>query len=403
MQQNSSVLKDLFDVLYTEDERDVDLDVGFRGRPAIGSAVMSRIDLDSLDEEPWRTLIQRIKAEASSGDQPKILLCGSIFGGTGAAGLPTIGRLLSNKLKKELKSQVPPVACIFVLPYFGFAPPPSQDDDVYAKADAFLLNTEAALRYYLTQAEQTFNSIYLIGNQRFSNMRFSIGKQTQRNESHFVELFAALAVRHYATAPVPPDGSVLLMSRQSPGALTWNDLPDRAVVAPALINATRFAYLWLSNLAPELLRAQEVGVGRFQKEAPWFTRFFRPSAGALGGLFGRKGEELPEFNESEQADIEMISRWCEDYLRWLSEIHNCDGESIRLFDVSCFNELSGKAVMPDQLSRLVIDSGIEKSALARDTVSNLRNQLNNPNLVPLGSGSIGLAQTAFALCGQQLS
>lgn len=403
MRQNSPALKDLFDVLYTKDERDVELDVGFRGRPAIGSAVMSRIDLDALDEEPWRTLIQGIKAEASAGEKPKVILCGSIFGGTGAAGLPTIGRLLANKLKKELKSQVPPVACIFVLPYFGFSPPPSQDDDVYARADAFLLNTEAALRYYLKQAEQSFNSIYLIGNQRFSNMRFSIGKQTQRNESHFVELFAALAVRHYATNSTPANGSVLLMSRQVPGALTWNDLPDRNVVAPALIGATRFAYLWLSNLAPELLRAKEVGVSRAQREIPWFNRFFRPSTSALGGFFGRKGEELPEFDEREQESIATVNRWCKDYLRWLSEIHDCDGETIRLFDSSCFNALSGKTVMSDQLSQLVIDSGLDKSALTRDSVANLRIQLNNPNQVPLGNGSIGLAQTAFALCSQQIS
>ena len=285
MQQNSPGLRGLFDVLYTKDERDVELDVGFLGRPAIGSAVMSQIDLNRLDEDPWRTLVRKIKTEASNGEKPKIIFCGSIFGGTGAAGLPTIGRILSNKLQEELRDYVS-IACIFILPYFSFDPPLEQkEDDIYARADSFLLNTEAALHYYLTQAEQTFNTVYLIGNQVYSHVNFSKGKQTQRNEANFIELLAGLAVRHYATQPEIQNGSVVLISRQSPGRLTWDDLPDRSVVRIALVTTTRFAYVWLSNIAPDLLEANRVGIKQFQKDAPWFTKFFQPSAGSLGNLF----------------------------------------------------------------------------------------------------------------------
>ena len=37
-------LANLFDVLYTKDERNVSLEVGFRGRPAIGSGIMTKMD-----------------------------------------------------------------------------------------------------------------------------------------------------------------------------------------------------------------------------------------------------------------------------------------------------------------------------------------------------------------------
>lgn len=58
LKQNQPALGNLFDVLYTKDEQEVSLDVGFRGRPAIGSAVMSQVDLERLDQEPWGALIK---------------------------------------------------------------------------------------------------------------------------------------------------------------------------------------------------------------------------------------------------------------------------------------------------------------------------------------------------------
>ena len=74
------------------------------------------------------------------------------------------------------------IGCLFVLPYFGFSPPAGKEDNkVYARSEQFLLNTEAALRYYVNQAQQ-FNTVYLLGNQNFAQVKFSIGKKTQRND-----------------------------------------------------------------------------------------------------------------------------------------------------------------------------------------------------------------------------
>jgi hypothetical protein len=84
LKQKSQALGNLFDVLYSKEEREANLDIGFRGRPAIGSGVMSRIDLDSLNEEPWSSIIGQIQADTGGGKSVKVFLCGSIFGGTGA-------------------------------------------------------------------------------------------------------------------------------------------------------------------------------------------------------------------------------------------------------------------------------------------------------------------------------
>jgi len=397
LKQNTPPLGNLFDVLFTESEREVALDVGFRGRPAIGSAVMSQIDLQRLDEEPWRTLIERIQGDAGGGLAPKVILYGSMFGGTGASGLPTLGRLLANKLARTgLKDRVK-IACVFLLPYFGFTPPVRGTEEVYARADQFLLNTEAALRYYLTQAERVFDTVYLLGNQSLSQVEFSVGKQSQRNKPHFVELFAALAARHFSLNALNETSPIFLISRQQQGRLNWRDLPETMQVKEGLGNAARFAYVWLANIAPELARAKSVGINRFQREAPWFIRFFQPNTGTIERMMGLGGDQMADFNDAkEQAAIVTISDWCKDYLRWLADFHQCEGEEVMLFKESLLTKPTGEQIIPDELSQIILGMEQDRAKQANDTISKLRTNLDRTP--PLGKGTIGLAQTLYALC-----
>ena len=387
LKQNNPTVGDLFDVLYTKEEREANLDVGFRGRPAIGSAVMSQVDLDDLDEEPWNQLIGQIQADvgSSNSESTKVLLCGSIFGGTGASGLPTIGRLIANKLNKEnIRTRVK-ISCLFVLPYFGFTR--SGSERVYARSEQFLLNTEAALRYYVEQAK-LFDTVYLLGNQNFSQYKFSIGKGTQRNETHFIELYAALAARHCLRNSSNNQTEVVLISREHKGKLVWKDLPDSNQVKNELVNATRFAYVWLSNIVPELDFAKTQGIKKAPKNIPWFTKFYQSG-------------DLPDFNDSEQQQaIEIISEWCKDFLRWVCDIHNCDGDNIELFN--------HKLLAPDnfsysqrgeELANLVVGDSRDGQTRRGDTVQKVQEGLLNiRNMTSPNQGTSGLAKAVYMLC-----
>jgi Tubulin like len=397
LKQNNPTLSHLFDVLYTQEEREANLDVGFRGRPAIGSAVMSRVDLDSLAEVPWSNLVEQVKADVGSGKSPKILLYGSIFGGTGASGLPTLGRLIANKLEKEKVRERVKIACLFVLPYFGFAPKPGEDTNgVYARSEQFLLNTEAALRYYVNQAQQ-FDTVYLLGNQNLSQYEFSIGKNTQRNEPHFIELYAALAARHFLRETPDGRGTVVLNCRQNPNRLVWSDLPDLDAVRSGLVNAARFAYVWQSNIAPDLKTAKDRGIEHIQRGAPWFVKFFRPCQGVIGSMLVG-GKELPDFNNpEEQKAIGVIDAWCKDYLRWLGDLHQCDGDSVELFDDRIFKELDGQ-LGGEELPDLVFADSRDKNARTQDTVQRLREKLDPKELTPPNQGIAGLAKALYRLC-----
>ena len=86
----------LFEVLYSKTERETTLEKGFRGHPSIGSAIMANT-VKLGEEDPWRTFRQRLDNDID----PKVFLAGSIFGGTGASGFPTIAQLIKKRIKRK--------------------------------------------------------------------------------------------------------------------------------------------------------------------------------------------------------------------------------------------------------------------------------------------------------------
>ena len=182
--------------------------------------------------------------------------------------------------------------------------------------------------------------------------------------------------------------------------LTWYALPDTNIAKARLGNATRFAYVWLANIAPDLNHAKAIGVGRFQANAPWFKKFFKPAASALGRMMGGGGEELPDFNDpQEQGALSVITDWCLDYMRWLSDIHQCGDEVIALFDPSCLSRAKGVEVIPDELSRLVRGVETDLSKQEGDSIPEIKRRLDDSSLAAKhGKGMVGLARALYATC-----
>jgi hypothetical protein len=393
----SAGLKQLFDVLYTEQERKADLDVGFRGRPAIGAAVMSQVNLDRNDQEPWRSLLQQISMDLGMGKSPKIFLCGSIFGGTGASGFPTIGRLIYNLLlKNKLQGNVK-LGGLLMLPYFQFSTPIQQTpNDIYAKPEQFLMNTQAALHYYKQQ--EIFDTIFLLGDQEPTSVgNFSLGKNTQNNDPHFIEFFGALATRAFFLGQAT--SKVVLLSRTQDQQISWSDVPDRETVKPALVTTTRFAWLWHNVISPELRQAQQSkrGLQDLLKFAPWSGHYFK-----LGRLDLLGGRGLPELTDDpEQNVLQLINTWCLDYLHWLGLMHRSGSgvRSIQLFNPQLLmNTQPSQSLAVDALQTLVL--GEEGQGLAQQaTVQSLKEKLDA--IKPRRLGMIGLATELYTLCGQE--
>jgi hypothetical protein len=402
----------LFDVLYTDQEKQANLDVGFRGRPAIGSAIMSQVDLRHDPPKQWQQMLNDIEQDFSSGaGNPKLFMCGSIFGGTGASGFPTIGRLLNNKLEEIGGRNKATLGGVLMLPYFQFpSPPPNQKqkEQIHAKSDEFLFKTEAALHYYLGQAQESFDRVYLLGDQDLAtvNDKFRIGKDEQKNEAHFIELYAALAARHF-WLDVPPAahpqerGKVVLISRRSQDRISWDDIPGSSSeqVKQKLVDCTRLAFIWSANISPELNSAIELGIDKFQFGAPWFTEFFRGTG--LSSMFDRKKPELGE--QAQQDAIKRLDQWSETYLRWLAALHySAEGTGgVGLFNASAFATRQGNLLQEiDKFADLVVGSGSDRRKIELDTIQRIKEKLTpKPRQISEPTdGSVGLAKALYFLC-----
>ena len=174
--------KSVVDLLFTEDNLESPLTIGFRGSPNVGSIVLNKL-VDSAE-------IQYFAKNFQKGD--RIFFVSSIFGGTGAAGFPL--------LLKNLKDNQSPLAnagyiqdaltgAITVLPYFAL----QADDGSVIDSNTFITKTRAALSYY----EQHLNglqALYYIADTPDAPYQNQPGGSSQQNKAHIIELLSAMAV-----------------------------------------------------------------------------------------------------------------------------------------------------------------------------------------------------------------
>lgn len=371
-----SPIRHLFNVLYTQEEQKTNLREGFRGRPAIGSAIMTRFIQEDGNHNIWRALIDKIQA----GD--KIFLCGSIFGGTGASGFPTLGRLIAKELGEEGKNILGNVKLggLLMLPYFKYDPPKDEKEkkEVYARPEEFILRAEAALRYYGAH-DLKFDKVYLLGMPNPTKYpKTSTGGSGQNNPPHFLELYGGLALRDFLFTEKPRQSTVVLLSRDSPNSLTWNDIPEQSDVRAKLISAARFAFAWLSAIVPDLDYAKEK-----PGEVRWLRKFFNR-------------EQLRQLNNySEENDkIQAISQWCQDDLQWLLSLHQ-SGNEVQWFNIGAFGSFLDKdgnlklKLERNQFPNLVKQGGgLEINQI-------LDYKLDARNIKPENQGVVGLAKSLY--------
>ena len=360
-------LGELYDCLVAPEEKQADLSVGFRGRPSIGSAVVSRIRSTGFSQGPWPELINDIQADCANGDKPRIHLFGSIFGGTGSSGLPTLGTLLSRELK-GVRDAVEITASV-LLPYFDFDVP--DDDDIYAEAKNFTLNTDAALQYLARLAGDSFNCIYLVGDgtkQRYE--RPSSGGPTQNNPSSCIELIAAAAVSAEAGSGYG-NGAYLTVSDDS--LMSWEDFPGE-LTSKSLKSTLRTCYTWHFNLYNELREAQRFdSKNSFAKAAPWFDRFF-----SLSNRTNRPDIE----GEDQSRQIAAFDKWSVDFLQWFQQLCWSGTAREQLADIRDVSFKPYDGLEPDisrvyleSLERLVIGQTLAKREKWRDSIDLLKNHL----------------------------
>ena len=189
-----SEVKGLLDCLYDPQERQMNLSEGFRGRPNIGAAAM--LATAANENDPFWSQIHKAIDAAKGGEEVRIFIIGSIFGGTGASGFPNIARKIrAIQAEKGVTSNVY-IGGALMLPYFDYdVPEEMEEGTIYAKPNQFLDQTKAALEYYskLFEYNKIFDQVYVTGWDPLTKLpKFEIGGNTQFNSPLFPETYAAL-------------------------------------------------------------------------------------------------------------------------------------------------------------------------------------------------------------------
>ena len=215
---------DLMELMFDPTEREMKIEQGFRGRPAIGATVLTNAIVFEDTKDVWHRLCNRIRAQTEQ-ESVGVLLAGSVFGGSGAAGMPTILRLLREELNdigEKLR-----LGLVLFLPYFRFEK--IAGEKVQADPTAFPTATAEALKYYHERGFLDLcDSVYTLGERVSSVMSVSaVGAKDQRNEPHFLELVAGCgATCFFGSASGRGEKHRLsIAARGTENTLTWADLP----------------------------------------------------------------------------------------------------------------------------------------------------------------------------------
>lgn len=174
-------------LLFTPDDLSMKLTVGFVGNPNIGSVVLNSL---SLNDERFGNL------KTALSPQDGLIVVGSLFGGTGAAGIP----LVVNSINEMSPQRRPVLGTVALLPYYVTNPNDDKTGNIIdttkynVQSDAFDAKTRAALMYYADYMT-TMDWMYYVGDSKAKDVYpHCIGGPKQNNRAHLVELMGALSI-----------------------------------------------------------------------------------------------------------------------------------------------------------------------------------------------------------------
>lgn len=336
-------LANLANILFTGTELETSLDKGFRGHPSIGAVVMAN---PPMEEYPFKLLWDDIGS--LHANELRVFLVGSIFGGTGAAGFPTLGsrQLIkyNEKMQAKLAGEKSKVLLggALVLPYFSFAVNTTNDETMFVTPNDFPIATKAALQYY-NDKELGFDQYYFIGDSLAQKVGdFSIGSSTQDNFPHYIEMVSALASFDFFRQPPiedVPEKKYFIACRQE-DKLDWNMLPitrnsnslqeERKTLKERIANFTVFAYAYLTYGKSILAKSH-----REVREEAWYGDNYNKDFKEDNALLNPRHEENNTL-------YNLTDDYLNDFLFWICAMDDDDRIELINKDKIINGELSHK-------------------------------------------------------------
>ena len=294
----------LASILFSDENLDAEMEVGFKGNPNIGSVVLNQF----TDSDDFLAFAAAFKP----GD--RIFIVSSIFGGTGASGFPLILkniRSIPNSFPNFDAIQTAPVGAITVLPYFAVKP----EEDSRINSSTFIGKTKAALHYYensVTGDNSSVNVLYYIGDERNKQYENCEGGVLQKNNAHFIEFASALSIVDFCS--ISDDDSAMGCTR---------DLNER-VYAPS----PRFKEFGIDNDVTKIIFTDLNRKTRDIVCAPLtqfilLARYIKDHMDKVGSLPWAKDNGFDD-SFMKSSFVTDLKRITSSYLDWLKEMDDND-------------------------------------------------------------------------------
>lgn len=168
---------------FSHTELNLRLDLGFKGNPNIGCVVFNNL----ANAKEFKFVLKSI------GENDRIFIISSIFGGTGSSGFPQLVRLLQDE--ERIRANI--FGALTVMPYFNV----TDDKKSAINSDRFNAKTEAALTYYAKYLKGKINCFYQLWDRPLKQYENKEGGAEQQNNAHLIELIGATAVIDFVNKP----------------------------------------------------------------------------------------------------------------------------------------------------------------------------------------------------------
>ena len=314
-------VKGLLDCLYDPQERQMNLSEGFRGRPNIGAAAM--LATAANENDPFWSQIHKAIDAAKGGEEVRIFIIGSIFGGTGASGFPNIARKIrAIQAEKGVTSNVY-IGGALMLPYFDYdVPEEMEEGTIYAKPNQFLDQTKAALEYYskLFEYNKIFDQVYVTGWDPLTKLpKFEIGGNTQFNSPLFPETYAALGALKFFNKDneISSEQQIFHIGKNESNDVFWSDVPNISSDLNSkdrIINLIRFAFSYNWMYGPALTGTWSK-IKKYSDEH-WFKKLISTYT---------YDDDLKSSNigrERNQEIVKLVQEYCQDVLTWITDMNH---------------------------------------------------------------------------------
>jgi hypothetical protein len=324
--------QDVTKLMFTEAELQMPLNVGFRGHPALGAAALALLPL-YRDDAVWKKVGSELSKDLSTGPV-RVMIIGSVFGGTGASVFfPLARRLreLAGARIGQLKIAVTALAPYFTFPKVESPTDPGNGPD----ARKFPIATRAAAEFYhhlRATGAWPFEAMFWLGDDKPTEVVPHDGGEHQENKAHFIDFLAGLSCLDYFRQPLDvdlggscffagPDGD--LAAREN--VTTWKDLPlsnfRRDEIRKQMLRFVMTGAVHLGFFSGPL-EYPKSGLTEHPTAIPWYwDRFVKPGHRL----------DVPPHN----ASIAALTRFfVHQHFPWLQSIHSTAGGRVRLLNAN---------------------------------------------------------------------